>query len=116
VHFVIKSEHEEVDLVLHRNGKTFSFARINTSELQSYALTTIKKKWGDPNNPSKFYGFIKIKAERAKNVSIPQSNRYWREALRRRQTVTSIMVGIEQPSVYYSSQQSLALAVKVENE
>lgn len=31
IHFLIKSESEEVDLIVHRNGKVISFARLNTS-------------------------------------------------------------------------------------
>jgi hypothetical protein len=41
-------------------------------------MTTIKKKWPDMMNPTKVYGFIKVRGERAKNLSVPQSNRYWR--------------------------------------
>jgi hypothetical protein len=57
-----------------------------------------------------------MKGERAKNVSIPQSNRYWREALRSRLSTTSMMIVIEQPSVYYQKQKNLLLSIKVENE
>jgi len=81
--------------------------------LASYALTAIKKKWPDANNPAKFYGFIKIKGERGKNLSIPQSNSFWREALRKRQTATSMMVAIQQCSVYFANNQSLVLVSKV---
>jgi len=30
-HFIIKSDSEDVDLVIHRNGKTIASARFNTS-------------------------------------------------------------------------------------
>jgi hypothetical protein len=35
-------------------------------------MTTIKKKWPDMMNPTKVYGFIKVRGERAKNLSSVQ--------------------------------------------
>ena len=78
IYFIIKSENEEVDLLLHRNSKPFSACRISSSEIMQNSLVIIKKKWVAPNNPAKVYGYIKLRAERGKNVSIPQSNKYWR--------------------------------------
>jgi len=66
-------------------------------------VTIIKKKWPDMMNPTKFYGYIKFRAERGRNLSIPQSNKYWRDVLRRKH-VTNMMVSIHQASIYSSNQ------------
>lgn len=78
VFFIIKSESEEVELTLHKNGKPFSTSRFSSNDLPYNLLTLLKKKWLDPNNPAKAYGFIKMRAERGRNVSVPQWNRGWR--------------------------------------
>jgi hypothetical protein len=31
VHFIVKSETEEVDIILHKNGKVVSFCRLSTT-------------------------------------------------------------------------------------
>lgn len=78
VYFIIKSDNEDIDIVLQRNGKSLAVCRVSSTELNANMLTIVKKKWQDVNNPSKFYGYIKMRAERGRNLSIPQSNRYWR--------------------------------------
>jgi len=65
-------------MILIKNGKYFINCRISTFEITQNILNTLKKKFVDPNNPNKVYGFVKLRAERAKNVSIPQSNKLWR--------------------------------------
>ena len=64
--------------MLTKNGKLFVSCRLNTFEITQNNLNIIKKKFIDAHNPNKIYGFIKLRAERGKNVSIPQSNRLWR--------------------------------------
>jgi hypothetical protein len=88
-------------LLLHKNGKPFANCRVSSTELANNALTIIKKKWQDVNNIGKFYGYIKLRGERGRNVSIPQSNRYWREVAKRKQTATNMMISIQQISVYF---------------
>jgi len=102
VHFLIKSSTEEINFILSKGGKIFTFCRLNSSEIGSNKLTTIKKKWPDQMNPAKFYGFIKVRAERARSLSVPQSNKFWREVLRRKHNITKMMISIHQPSVYFS--------------
>jgi hypothetical protein len=102
IYFIIKSENEEVDFILHKNNKPFSICRVSSSEISQSSLSVIKKKWPDIGNTGKFYGYIKFRGERAKNVSIPQSNKYWRDVLKRKQASTTMMVSIQQLSVYFS--------------
>lgn len=116
VFFIIKSETEEVDLIIQKAGKVYSHCRLSTSELMPHTLTIVKKKWTDLKDPSKVIGFIKMRAERGRNLSVPQSNKYWREALRRKSNATTMMISIHQISVYFPSNQTLALVAKVENE
>ena len=66
-------------------------------------MTTIKKKWPDMMNPTKSYGYIKFRGERARNLSVPQSNRYWRDILRRKHSITNMMISVHQASIYTSS-------------
>jgi|LakMenE18May11ns_1017448.scaffolds.fasta_scaffold8901425_1 hypothetical protein len=102
IYFIIKSDNEEVDLILHKNNKPFSICRVSSSEISQSSLTFVKKKWSDLGNTGKFYGYVKLRGERAKNVSIPQSNKYWRDVLRRKQAATNMLISIQQLSVYFS--------------
>ena len=61
VYFIIKSDSEEVDLILHKNSKPFAACRLSSAELTPHALTILKKKWTDVNNPAKVYGYIKLR-------------------------------------------------------
>lgn len=84
-----------------RGGKLFTHCRLNTSELASDALTVVKKKWVDMMNPNKVFGFLKAKGERGRNLSGPQNNKYWSDALRRKHNTTNMMLSVHQISVYY---------------
>lgn len=90
-----------MDLLLHKNGKPFAACRVSSAELTPHALTLLKKKWTDVNNPAKVYGYIKLRGERARNVSIPQWNRYWRDAAKRKQTATNMLISVQQVSLYF---------------
>lgn len=114
--FIVKSDIEEIDFLLQKTGKIISHCRLSTAELAQNALTLVKKKWVDLNNGSKVYGFIKMRGERGRNLSVPQSNKYWRDVLRRKHSLTNMMISVHQMSVYFPNNQALALVAKVENE
>ena len=103
IFFIIKSETEEVNFILTRGGKVFTYCRFNSSEIVANSLTTIKKKWTDMMNPTKNYGYIKFRGERARNLSVPQSNKYWRDILRRKHSITNMMISVHQASIYAQS-------------
>lgn len=78
VFFIVKTEVEEIDFILQKGDKIFNHCRVSTTEISHNSLSVIKKKWVDLSNPSKILGFIKMRAEKGRNLSVPQANRYWR--------------------------------------
>ena len=113
IHFVAKSEADEVDFLIQRKERVVMQIKVSLMQIAMDSLTVLRRKWNDHNNPGKSFGYIKAKAERGRNVSIPQSNRQWRDCLKNRQSATSIMLTVSQASVYFPNKQPLALVAKV---
>ena len=47
-----------------------------TGDVEPYTVHTCKKKLMDSNGKS--IGYIRFRAEKAKNLSTPQNNKFWR--------------------------------------
>lgn len=56
--------------------KVVAQCKIPVDEIVSFTVTTIKKNISDLSG--KQIGFFKAKCERAKNLSTPNNNKYWR--------------------------------------
>lgn len=75
VHFISKSEADEVDFLVLKKEKVVMQCRLNISEISIEELNVVKKKWEEASNRK---GWMRAKAERGSNLSIPQWNRQWR--------------------------------------
>jgi len=63
-------------VIVEKNLKVIAQGKILVEEITPFAVSTIKKKITDLNG--KQIGFVKIKCERAKNLSTPTNNKIWR--------------------------------------
>lgn len=75
LYFIIKSDSEDIDILIEKSLKVFSKIRVSSSEIKSYSGNLLKKKF---IAGSKEIGYIKFRAEKGKNLSQPQNNRKWR--------------------------------------
>lgn len=113
IYFIIKSEEEEISIFVEKNLKLVSHNYFFTGDIESYCVNAIKKKLLDLNG--KQIGQIKFKAEKAKNLSNPLNNKFWKENIKKK-TLSSAVLSIEQVSVNYKRDDDLSVVVKTETE
>lgn len=77
IYFIIKSEEEDFSIVIEKNFKIVAKATVGAEEIISYHLNTIKKKLIDPST-NKLIATIRFKCEKAKTLSLPQNNNFWK--------------------------------------
>lgn len=58
-------------------NKIVAEARFNTVEMLSHKVVTVKKYFTDPVSRRPL-GSVKFLCERAKNLSLPSSNNFWK--------------------------------------
>jgi hypothetical protein len=73
----------------------------------------LKKKLIDGNGRQ--IGSIKFKTEKAKNLSTPLNNKFWKETLKKK-TLNSALLSIDQVSVMRKRDDSLSVVIKTDNE
>jgi len=92
----LKSEDEEITFRLEKNHIEYCNLRIFTDELHGFE--TVKRKLND-SNTGKQVGGVRFRCEKARNVSLPENNRLWRESLKKRLNYTYLL-SLEQVSYY----------------
>lgn len=74
-------------------------SRFYTDELISYSLNYPKRKLIDQSG--KNIGYIKFKCEKAKNLSLPHNNKFWKES-NKKKYANPILLHISQACAYYA--------------
>lgn len=76
VYFVMKSEEDDFEVVLERKERAYAKAVIGSEQLLSHHLNILKRKLLD--NSGRPVASIRFKCEKAKNLSLPQNNAFWK--------------------------------------
>lgn len=72
-----------------------------------------KRKFIDENG--KVVGMIKFKCEKAKNLSTPNNNNFWKESSKKK-LLNTVLLSVEQISVAYEKDDPVCVTIKTENE
>ena len=78
VYFIVKSEEEDFSFSLEKGPRIVGKTVIGTDELLSYHPNIIRKKLYDPFS-GRVVATVRCKGEKAKNLSLPQNNRFWKK-------------------------------------
>ena len=77
VYFIVKSEEEDFTFSLEKGARIVAKATVGTDELLSYHPNVLRKKLLDPFS-GKVVATVKFRGEKAKNLSLPQNNKFWK--------------------------------------
>lgn len=80
-----------MSIVVEKNVKTVGMSKFFTDEITSYIVHNISMKMYDNNNRA--IGTIKFKCEKAKTLSTPHNNKFWKENDKKK-GVNSILLSI----------------------
>lgn len=84
-------------------------SKFYTDEISSYVVNTPKRKIIDENG--KVVGSIKFKCEKAKSLSTPNNNKFWKES-NKKKLINTILLSVEQISVSYEKNEPVCIVVK----
>ena len=84
-------------------------SKLYTEEIESHTVNSQKKKLMDVHGKS--IGYIKFKCEKAKNLSTPANNKFWKES-NKKKLVNTLLLSFSQFSVNYECDEPISMVVK----
>jgi hypothetical protein len=89
IYFVVKTEEEDFSIVIERNFKTIGRVSVGAEEVLSYHLNTLRKKIVDAST-NKLMASVRFNCEKAKTLSLPQNNAFWRGCAKSKQATAML--------------------------